>query len=152
MYPINLKRILLPTDLSEGSAAATPYACAMAERFDAELCLFYVFEQDTGSTYVRGMPVPGADSEIEQLKQQVAESLADWIDTDWEAKLQTLRVTGEGQPSVEILRYAEENRIDLIVMGTHGRTGISHALMGSVAEKVVRKSSCPVLTVRHGEH
>lgn len=149
MNPIDVKRILLSTDLSDGSATAMPYACAMAERFEAELHLLYVFEQDTGSTYVRGMPVPEGNSEIELLKQQVAESLANFIDADWEAKIRTLRVTGEGQPSVEILRYADENKIDLIVMGTHGRSGFAHALLGSVAEKVVRKSSCPVLTVRH---
>ena len=98
------------------------------------------------------MPVPEANSEIEQLKQRVAESLANWIDADWEAKLRILRVTGERQPAVEIVEYANENNIDMIVMGTHGRSGISHVLMGSVAEKVVRKSSCPVLTVRYAEH
>jgi universal stress protein A len=152
MNPIDVKRILLSTDLSEFSAAATPYACSMVEGFDAELHLLYVFEQYTGSTYVRGLPVPEGKSEIEQLKQQVAESLATWIDADWEAKHRTLRATGEGRPSVEILRYADENKIDLIVMGTHGRSGIAHALLGSVAEKVVRKSSCPVLTVRHIVH
>ena len=152
MNPIDLQRILLPTDLSECSAAATPYACSIADRFDAELHLLYVFEQDTGSTFVRGMPVPEAKSDIEQLKQSVAESLADWIEAEWEAKHKILRVTGEGQPVVEIVRYANENKIDLIVMGTHGRSGISHVLLGSVADKVVHKSSCPVLTVRPAEH
>jgi nucleotide-binding universal stress UspA family protein len=147
-----VKRILLPTDLSDESAAATPYACAMAQRFDAKLHLLYIFEQETGSTYVRGLPVPDSTSEIAQLKQEVAESLANWIAADWEAKIDVLRVTGEGQPAAEIMRYAEENEIDLIVMGTHGRTGIAKALMGSVAEKVVRRSSCPVMTVRRNEH
>ncbi len=148
METIDLRRILLPTDLSEYSAAATPYACSIAQRFDAELHLLYVFEQDTGSTYVRGMPIPDAKSEIEQLKQQVAESLATWIDADWESNHRVIRVTGEGHPYVEIIRYSKNHKIDLIVMGTHGRSGISHVLMGSVAQKIVRKASCPVLTVR----
>ncbi len=148
MKTIDLRRILLPTDLSKYSAAATPYACSIAQRFDAELHLLYVFEQDTGSTYVRGMPIPDAKSEIEQLKQQVAESLATWIDADWESSHRVIRVTGEGHPYVEIIRYSKNHKIDLIVMGTHGRSGISHVLMGSVAQKIVRKASCPVLTVR----
>ena len=61
-------------------------------------------------------------------------------------------VTQVGHPFVEIVRYAREHEIDLIVMGTHGRGPIGHMLMGSVAEKVVRKAPCPVLTVRHPEH
>jgi nucleotide-binding universal stress UspA family protein len=152
MNAIDLKRILLPTDLSEFSAAATPYACAIAERFDAELHVFYVFEQDTGSTYVPGIPLPGAKSDIEQLKQRVAESLAKWIDVGWAAKNRVIRATGEGHAFVEIIRYAKEHDIGLIVMSTHGRSGISHLLVGSVAENVVRKSSCPVMTVRPTGH
>jgi nucleotide-binding universal stress UspA family protein len=146
--PIELKRILLPTDLSEFAGAATGYACAIAERFDAELHLLYVFERYTGSTYVPGIALPQAKSEIELLKQQVAESLAKWIDIGWATKHRVIRATGEGHPFVEIIRYAKEQDIDLIVMGTHGRSGISHLLVGSVAENVVRKSLCPVLTVR----
>ena len=57
-----------------------------------------------------------------------------------------------GHPSLEIIRYAKDHEIDIIVMGTHGRTGVGHMLMGSVAEKVVRKAPCPVLTVRHPDH
>ena len=63
-----------------------------------------------------------------------------------------LRQSGIGGPYVEIVRYAQERDIDLIVMGTHGRGFVAHMLMGSVAEKVVRKAPCPVLTVRHPEH
>ena len=63
-----------------------------------------------------------------------------------------LRASGLGGPYVEIVRYAQERTIDLIVMGTHGRGFVAHMLMGSVAEKVVRKAPCPVLTVRHPEH
>ena len=57
-----------------------------------------------------------------------------------------------GRPFVEIIRYAREKKIDIIVVGTHGHSGLTHILMGSVAEKVVRKSPCPVLTIRHPDH
>ena len=63
-----------------------------------------------------------------------------------------LRASGRGGPYVEIVRCAQESDIDLIVMGTHGRGFVAHILIGSVAEKVVRRSPCPVLTVRHPEH
>ncbi len=57
-----------------------------------------------------------------------------------------------GRPFIEIIRYAREKKIDLIVLGTHGRSGLKHVLLGSVAERVVRKAPCPVLTIRHPEH
>jgi hypothetical protein len=71
--------------------------------------------------------------------------------TDVQAEY-VLRASGVGGPSVEIVRYAQERDIDVIVLGTHGRTGVAHLLVGSVAEKVVRNARCPVLTVRHPEH
>ena len=63
-----------------------------------------------------------------------------------------VKVVRQGPPFLEIVRYAQEANIDLIVLGTHGRGGLAHMLLGSVAEKVVRKAPCPVLTVRHPEH
>jgi universal stress protein A len=152
MNTIQLQRILLPTDFSEYSSVATNYACTLASKFGAELHLLHVFEQYTGSAYVPGVPLPEATSEIEELKQHVAESLAKLLDADWEARHHVVRATREGHPFVEIIRYAKDESIDMIVMGTHGRSGISQLLMGSVAEKVVRKSLCPVLTVRPEAH
>ena len=152
MKTIQLQRIVLPTDFSEYSSVATNYACTLASAFDAELHLLHVFEQYTGSTYVPGVPLPQATSETEELKQHVAELLANMLDADWEAGHRVIRATREGYPFVEIIRYAKEQAIDMIVMGTHGRSGIPHLLMGSVAEKVVRKSQCPVLTVRPEAH
>ncbi len=152
MKAIELRRILLPTDLSEHSETAVPYACSLAERFGAELHLLYVFEQYTGSSYVPGVPLPAADSDMQQLKHDVAAAMAKWIDDDWAAKLTIVRATCEGSAFVEIIRYAKQQDIDLIVMGTHGRSGVPHLLVGSVAEKVVRKASCPVLTVRPADH
>ncbi len=152
MESVELKRILLPTDLSPYSSVATKYACVLVAKFDAELHLLYVFEEYTGSTYAPGVPLPPPHSRIEERKQHVATSLVELIDVHWQAQHPIVRATREGHPFVEIIRYGKDNAIDLIVMGTHGRTGISHLLMGSVAENVVRKSSCPVLTVHPSDH
>ena len=71
---------------------------------------------------------------------------------DWAGKCNVTREVLMGHPFVEIIRYAREQDVDCIVLGTHGRSGLSHLLLGSVAERVVRKAPCPVLTVRHPEH
>lgn len=148
---IALKRILVPTDFSEASEAALKYGRALAEAFDASLYVLHVMEDPfvfapTSEGYV---PPPQFYEEMESATRDRLNKLL----TDAErAKLRAQLVTKKGSPFVEIVRYAKDNDIDLIVMGTHGRGAIAHMLMGSVAEKVVRKAPCPVLTVRHPEH
>ena len=96
--------------------------------------------------------IPPVMPPVEQMTEAVKKALERVIK---EEKLQKFNVTAEvreGTPFYEIIQFAKENDIDLIVMGTHGHTGLAHLLMGSVAEKVVRKAPCPVLTVRHPEH
>jgi nucleotide-binding universal stress UspA family protein len=148
---IRLDRILFPTDFSEYSEAASRYACAFAEQFDAELHLLHVLEILPSTTPVFGGGLaltPGV-----QESMQAAESeLGRILDLEWQKGKRVVRATVDGAPFVEIIHYARENNIDLIVMGTHGRSGLSHAMIGSVAERVVRKSPCPVLTVRPGGH
>ena len=126
---IRLQKILLPTDFSNYSAAATKYACELATKFDAELHLLHTLETHLASTPNFGL---GLD-----LPKYISESKAAAV---------------EGFPKVEIIRYARKQEIDLIVLSTHGRTGLSHVLMGSVAETVVRTAPCPVLTVRPEGH
>lgn len=152
MDTVQIQRILLPTDFSDSSSAANGYACALASSLGAELHLLYVFEHYTGSTYVPGLPIPEATSQIEEEKQKVAESLAHLLDAGWAADHRVTRATREGDPFVEIVRYAREQSIDMVVMGTHGRTGLAHLFMGSVAENVVRQCHCPVLTVHPSDH
>jgi nucleotide-binding universal stress UspA family protein len=91
-------------------------------------------------------------SYMEELKTSAERSLAQAIDPQWAKGKTIVRSTEWGTPFVEIVRYAKEHDIDLIVLGTHGRTGLKHVLLGSVAENVVRKASCPVLTVRPSGH
>jgi nucleotide-binding universal stress UspA family protein len=145
---IQIKRILVPTDFSEYSRQALKYACALAERFSSELHLLNVVQPLALSTPYAGAlpeevmyPVPAAEKEMSELS-----------DPGFEQAASVERSVRTGTPFVEIVRYAREKDIDVIVMGTHGRGGLIHALIGSVAEKVVRKAPCPVLTVRPEGH
>jgi nucleotide-binding universal stress UspA family protein len=148
MRIVQLKRILVPTDFSEYAGVATEYACSLADKFDAELHVLHVFECYTGSKYVPGVPLPTAGTWPQELVQRVAESLVNLIDADWVEKHRVVHATRVGHPVVEIIDNAKNEAMELIVMGTQGRSGVTHLLIGSVAEKVVRKAPCAVLTVR----
>lgn len=148
---IALKRILVATDFSEASEAALKYGRALAEAFNASLDVLHVMEDPfiyapTSEGY---MPPPHFYEEMETATRDRLNKLLTGADRE---KLHAQLVSKQGSAFVEIIRYARQNDIDLIVMGTHGRGPIAHMLMGSVAEKVVRKAPCPVLTVRHPEH
>ena len=149
---IDLRRILVPTDFSKHSHNALRYAVAFAEKFGAELHLLHVV-QDLAlfiPDNVGGAPpvVPPVD----QLTAAVHEALQRVIRENGLERLRVCPEVREGTPFHEIIRCARDRDVDLIVMGTHGRSGLAHVLLGSVAEKVVRKAPCPVLTVRHPEH
>ncbi len=143
---IDVKRILAPTDFSEYSAGALDYACSLADLFDAELHLLHVLELHASSTpvFAGGLALNPLVRESREAAEKALLQVA--------SGRKAVRATVIGPPFLEILRYANDNAIDLIVMGTHGRSGLAHVLVGSVAERVVRKASCPVLTVRHPEH
>jgi nucleotide-binding universal stress UspA family protein len=135
-------RILVPTDFSAPSEAALAYGRKMADEFDAALHLLHIAE----NPFLRAV---SAD------RRSLEESAARWLqDRLREADRQrgaVAIVEQSDEPASEILRYATSNGIDLIVMGTHGRTGLARAALGSVAEKVVRAAPCPVLTVHSAE-
>ena len=146
---IQLKRILVPSDFSEYSSNAVLYGCELAAKFDAELHLLHAVEL-VPITYTEGAYFsPESQAEI---TRDAANRLSELPDAAWCEKLNVTRATVEGHPFVQIIRYAKENDIDLIVIGSHGRGAIAHMLLGSVAEKVVRKAPCPVLTVHNPEH
>jgi universal stress protein A len=148
---IQLARILLPTDFSEFSSEATKYACALAEQFDAELHLLHVLEihQSTTPDFAMGLALPSRTKESRKAAEKALENV---LDSKWAEGRKVVKAILEGTPFLEIIRCAKEHGIDLIVMGTHGRSGLVHVLIGSVAEKVVRKAPCPVLTVRPEGH
>lgn len=148
---ISLRRILLPTDFSDNARDATAYACELAKQFNAELHVLHVLQIhiDTTPTFGAGL-APYTPSK--ESKDAADRELAKVIPQRLETAFNVVQATREGAPFVEIIRYAKENKIDMIVMGTHGRTGLSHLMIGSQAERVVRKSPCPVLTVRPSDH
>ena len=143
-----LHSILCPTDFSEFSEHAIRYACELAETFHAELHLLNVL-QDYGAVAPGSgeMFMPFTDW-LPELRKQSQEQLAKQPPPEWAAKVPVHRTTRVGAPIDEIVKYAKEHSIDLIVQGTHGRRGLKHMLLGSVAENVVRYAPCPVLTVR----
>ena len=138
---MNVKSILCPVDFSPSSDAAISYASSLAKEYDAELHLVHVYEESFA--YVDGgfasAPVPLADPESEKERLEAIEPRKD---------IKSRREFIVGHASDELVKYAEDHNIDLVVMGTHGRTGLSRLLMGSVAEAVVRKAPCPVLTIK----
>jgi nucleotide-binding universal stress UspA family protein len=150
---IQLNRILVPTDFSEFSQPAMDYGSAIAARFAAQLHLLHVVPDPA-------MLVPEAAAfSVESMQAQtdamVAEAqlqLAGLPAGGWDDGQPVVREIRVGTAFMEIIEYAREKEIDLIVIGTHGRSGLMHVLMGSVAERIVRKSPCPVLTVKPKGH
>ncbi len=149
---IELQRILVPTDFSEHSRRALRYGVAFAEKFDAELYILHVF-QDLAVYQPDAVTVgPPVVPPVEELTAAARDSLLRLIRDN---KLEHLKVhpeVREGSPVEEIVEFAGENAIDLIVISTHGRGWLAHMLLGSVAEKVVRKAPCPVMAVHLAEH
>ncbi|MCC6418240.1 MAG: universal stress protein [Gemmataceae bacterium] len=149
---IDLRRILVPTDFSKHSETALKYAVSFAEKFGAEIHLLHVvqdFALFLPDAVTAGPPVLPP---IEQLTASVREALARVVRDHNLEHFPIHAEAREGTPYHEIVGFAKEKEIDLIIMGTHGRGGLAHLLLGSVAEKVVRKAPCPVLTVRDPEH
>ncbi len=149
---INLKRILWPTDFSENSRLAGVYACALAEQFGSELHLLHVVEDVLTMIPEAGMTFPPPNEYQPKLRASAEKALSQLPDANSALRKTAVRHVRNGHPFVEIVRYAKEAEIDMIVVGTHGRTGLVHVLLGSIAEKVVRKAPCPVLTVRPQTH
>jgi len=139
MYTI--RNILVTTDFSEYSATALEYAQALALKTNVNIHLLHVStdHQRRGTPQV-SRPRPEADA---QMKKFVDEHVDEYTYVG-----QAVR---SGNPAVEILRYAGEHDVDLIIIATHGRTGLAHILLGSVAETIVRNSPVPVMTVKPSE-
>jgi nucleotide-binding universal stress UspA family protein len=146
---IQISRILCPLDFSEGSEHALRYAKALAQAYAAELLLMHVVETPAIYLYPDvGIPA-GA---LEKQRATCAGRLTGITAAVREEHPNTHGLLTDGNPCVLIAEAAKTHETDLIVMGTHGRTGLAHALLGSVAETVVRKAPCPVLTIKLQVH
>ena len=145
---IQIKRILFPTDFSEHANQVLKYAVHLAQKFDAELYLLHaivMYEDDPNNPDHRFPDLSGSVVQIRQIAQdRLDNSYAEYSSLPVRVFKETRRGISVYQ---EIISFAEEKEIDLIVIGTHGRSGLSHLLLGSVAEKVVRYAPCPVLTI-----
>lgn len=142
-----IKKILVPIDFSESSRQAVRYATELALVDRPAITLLHVY-QIPAYFFPDGSVVAGPEL-VTQLMNRIEASLAEArreAEALGAAEVKTVLV--QGVPFVEIVRLAEEGAYDLVCMGTHGHTGLRHALLGSTAEKVVRKAPCPVLTVR----
>ena len=149
---IKMKTILHPTDFSEPSKYALEYAVACATEFEAKLYLLHVIPDIPATMYSDMAAVPLSPELIMRIEKDARKALEHLLPPEVRRAIPVQFLLRNGSAFVEIVRCAEEIKADMIVCGTHGRTGLKHALIGSVAENVVRHSSCPVLTVRHPEH
>ena len=140
-----IERIVVATDFSEGSDAAMERAFALARALGASLDLVHVLDTAllAAPASLGGMPLV----DPEPLMNQIDIALAARVAKATEAGLRCQSSSLDGYPAKEIVRHAEKTGADLIVIGTHGRTGIAHVIMGSVAQRVVQRASCPVLVV-----
>jgi nucleotide-binding universal stress UspA family protein len=142
-------RILVPMDFSAPSDAALDYARTVATRFGGSLHLLHVAEDPYRALYSAEVYVPEMEGLREEILSDATGRLKDRLRTSDLSELHATVDAIIGTPAGCIVEYADGHEMDLIVMGTHGRGGMSHLLMGSVAERVVRTAPCPVLTVRH---
>ncbi|RJP68526.1 MAG: universal stress protein [Candidatus Abyssobacteria bacterium SURF_17] len=149
---INIERILFPTDFSEHSKHAFHYALSFAKEYNAKLYMLHVIEdiQYLANAYMFDVPIMPSFADMEQNRLKEMQEFIDREVTD--ATLKIEKVVRRGRPFIEIIQMARDEKIDLIVIATHGRGGLEHVVFGSVAEKVVRKAPCPVLSIRMPGH
>ena len=143
---IKLKKILCPIDFSACSTYALNYAIDLSLKDHASLYLIHVIETYMGDIgdILKQIDLLLDDKQTDNLKMRLINLIPDEIQTN--ISIDTLVV--KGVPFVEIIKAAKGNQADLIVMGTHGKTGLDHILIGSVAERVIQRSPCPVLSIR----
>jgi len=144
-----IRRILYATDFSELSAWALGYAVYLARCCGAELHCVHVVDDSYQYWVTFGAAAVPAGPSAEELLAAARKEMDRFLADHPAGEVKVVKRLLRGRPFLELIRYARREQMDLIVMGTHGRAGLSHVLMGSVAEKVVRKSPCPVLTIRH---
>jgi nucleotide-binding universal stress UspA family protein len=163
---MDVRKILVPVDYSSDSQQALSWGMSLAEKYGSRLLLFHAIAKAVEEVFAQGigaasppayylerlapgnLPFPGQPIIIDLLDQASTE-LQDFAHKHLREPLPLEIKVGVGKPAEEILRVAREEGVDLIVMGTHGHTGLRHLILGSVAEEVTRHAPCPVFTIRH---
>ncbi len=144
---MKIDRILAPVDFSEFSACGILQAAELAQQFEAELVVLHVVPTNQAEAMVWAPGNPWEEVE-KDVNREIAEFLKENLPPDVLDAVRTRTIISAGVPSLQIVQASNEEDVDLIVMATHGRTGIKHTFLGSVAEAVVRLSRKPVWTVR----
>jgi nucleotide-binding universal stress UspA family protein len=145
---IEIRSIVAPSDFSSHSQQAVRYACRLAERLGSTLHLLHVLSEvlPAGPDPLL-MPVMPPQF-YKENEDRAHETLNRLLDPSWGKPPSVVTAVRWGSPVESIVAYSLEHKIDLIIIATHGRTGLSHVLLGSVAEHIVREAPCPVLTIR----
>jgi len=143
----DIKKVLVPIDFSDYSKSSLKYAVNFAKHFNASLILVYVIEPivyppDFSMGQI-AIPSPGLE-----MDKRANEELNKLAEKEIPSDVQVKKIIKTGKPFVEIIETAADEDVDLIIIATHGHSGVEHILFGSTAEKVVRKAPCPVLTLR----
>ena len=143
----DIKKILVPIDFSDYSINALKYAISFAKSFSAEVILTYVVEPFiyAADFTMSQAAIPDIDTDT---RERAYNELKKLISNEIKEELPSEIIIRTGKPFIEINDLAAEKNVDLIIIATHGYTGVEHLLFGSTAEKVVRKAPCPVLTLR----
>lgn len=149
---IKIEKVLFPTDFSEHSKHAFSYALSFAKEYGATLYMLHVVEdiQYLANAYMFDVPMMPSFADMEQNRLKEMQEFIEREVADSSITIE--KIIRHGRPFIEILHVAREENVDLVVIATHGRGGLEHALFGSVAEKVVRKAPCPVLSIRMPGH
>ncbi len=143
----SISKVLVPIDFSDYSKSSLKYATNFAKHFKASLILIYVIEPivyppDFSMGQI-AIPAPGIE-----MDQRASEELNKLAEKEIPEGLSVKKIIKTGKPFVEIIETAADENVDIIIIATHGHSGVEHILFGSTAEKVVRKAPCPVLTLR----
>jgi nucleotide-binding universal stress UspA family protein len=147
---MQFRHILAPTDFSEYSKKAVGSALELARKFGAKLTILHVVELPPYP--VEGYVPPAVNATfLDDLERQATQDLAQLVPEAESSNVEVVRLVAVGSPYRKIIETAEAEQVDLIVMATAGRSGFSHLVMGSIAERVVRTATCPVLTIRPRE-
>ncbi len=145
---VAIRRILAPADFDVCSSPTIRYAAELAEKFGAELILLHIVQDLALAMPDAVMPTPVPAPALTQLIDAAKTGLENLVKAENLGRLNPRLEVRVGSPAGEIVAVANDLKVDLVCIGTHGRGGLAHFLLGSVAEKVVRQAPCPVLTIR----